>query len=164
MLTGSQAKESYVIGVDVGTGSARAGVFTTDGRMVGAAKNAVSIYRQGANTVEQSSDDIWQAVVRSVRDADYFNTIGLGELVGEDFKRIGVNIVPAGSALGDGLSPQAAKEFGLVAGTPVAAGLIDVHAGGIGSMGAKGGGGQKTLARLDVQSHCKFPGLRSRRA
>ncbi|WP_439156033.1 FGGY-family carbohydrate kinase [Yoonia sp.] len=291
-MTGSQANESYVIGIDVGTGSARAGVFTTDGRMVGTAKCPVSIHREGAATVEQSSDDIWQAVVKSVRgavkssgvepehvrgigfdatcslvvlgdrgvplpvgdpcnpernvivwmdhralkqaerinalghrvldyvggrispemetpkllwlkenrpevyasawqfmdltdfltwrasgdlarsvctvtckwtymahkgswDAEYFNTIGLGEIVEENFRRIGVDIVPAGSALGDGLSAQAAKEFGLVAGTPVAAGLIDAHAGGIGSVGAQGGGGaEANLAYVFGTSSC----------
>lgn len=292
MQTASQAKESYVLGIDVGTGSARAGVFTTDGQMVGTAKSPVAIHREGATTVEQSSDDIWRAVVKSVRDAvkssgvepehvrgigfdatcslvvlgdggvplpvgdpcnpernvivwmdhralkqaerintlghrvldyvggrispemetpkllwlkenrpevyasawqfmdltdfltwrasgdlarsvctvtckwtymaqkgswdaDYFNTIGLGEIVEEDFRRIGVDIVPAGSALGDGLSAQAAKEFGLVAGTPVAAGLIDAHAGGIGSVGAQGGGGaEANLAYVFGTSSC----------
>lgn len=284
--------ESYLLGIDIGTGSARAGVFTADGRMVGTDKCPTRIFREGGTIVEQSSADIWQAVVKSVRgavtasgvrpeqikgigfdatcslvvlgedgvplpvgdpnhpernimvwmdhraleqaerinatghrvldyvggrispemetpkllwlkenrpevfakawqfmdltdfltwrasgdlarsvctvtckwtymaqedswDADYFKTVGLEELADEAFTRIGTNIVPAGSALGTGLTAQAAEEFGLLAGTPVAAGLIDAHAGGIGSVGAKdGGGAEANLAYVFGTSSC----------
>ncbi|HAT4501689.1 TPA: FGGY-family carbohydrate kinase [Serratia marcescens] len=60
---------SYFIGVDVGTGSARAGVFDLNGRMVGQANRAIDLYRPKADFVEQSSDNIWQAVCNAVRDA-----------------------------------------------------------------------------------------------
>ncbi len=60
---------SYFIGVDVGTGSARAGVFDLTGRMVGQASREIEIYRPKADFVEQSSDNIWQAVCNAVRDA-----------------------------------------------------------------------------------------------
>ncbi|OMQ21020.1 FGGY-family carbohydrate kinase [Serratia oryzae] len=60
---------SYFIGVDVGTGSARAGVFDLNGRMVGQASRAIELYRPKADFVEQSSDNIWQAVCNAVRDA-----------------------------------------------------------------------------------------------
>ncbi|MFT4701803.1 MAG: D-ribulokinase [Yoonia sp.] len=287
-----QAEKNYVIGLDVGTGSARAGVFSMDGRMVGTATCATSLYRDGGTIVEQSSEEIWRAVATSVRsavaasgvpadqikgigfaatcslvvlgedgaplpvgdpthpernimvwmdhravaqaerintaghrvldyvggrispemetpkllwlkenrpqvfaqawqfmdltdfltwrasgdlarstctvtckwtymahedrwDADYFHSIGLGELADEGFKRIGTSVVPAGSALGAGLCNQAAEDFGLIAGTPVAAGLIDAHAGGIGSVGAQGGGGaQANLAYVFGTSSC----------
>lgn len=288
----SNAENGYVLGIDVGTGSARAGVFTTDGRMVGTDKCTIAIHREGGTIVEQSSDDIWRAVVKSVRgaleassvkpesvlgigfdatcslvvlgengaplpvgdpqhpernimvwmdhraleqaerinasghrvldyvggrispemetpkllwlkenqpevfasawqfmdltdfltwratgdlarsictvtckwtylghegrwDPDYFKTVGLGELADEGFKRIGTNVVPAGSALGTGLSQQAAEDLGLIPGTPVAAGLIDAHAGGIGSVGAQGGGGaEANLAYVFGTSSC----------
>lgn len=297
-MTGSDATNSYVLGIDVGTGSARAGVFTTDGRMVGADKCPTKIHREGGRIVEQSSADIWQAVVKSVRgavaasgvrpehikgigvdatcslvvlgedgvplpvgdphhpernimvwmdhraleqaerinathhrvldyvggrispemetpkllwlkenrpevfakawqfmdltdfltwrasgdlarsvctvtckwtymaqddswDLDYFKSVGLGNLADEGFKRIGTNIVPAGSALGVGLTPQAAEDFGLLPGTPVAAGLIDAHAGGIGSVGAKGGGGaEANLAYVFGTSSCTMTSTR----
>jgi D-ribulokinase len=88
-------------------------------------------------------------------DADYFKTVGLDELAAEEFRRIGTNIVPAGSALGTGLTARAAEEFGLMPGTPIAAGLIDAHAGGIGSVGAKGGGGaEANLAYVFGTSSC----------
>ncbi len=291
-MTGADTSQGYVLGIDVGTGSARAGVFTTDGRMVGADKCPTKIYREGGTVVEQSSEDIWRAVVKSVRgaiaasgvrpeaikgigfdatcslvvlgengkslpvgdprhpernimvwmdhraleqserinasghrvldyvggrispemetpkllwlkenrpevfasawqfmdltdfltwrasgdlarsictvtckwtylaheggwDADYFKIVGLGDLADEEFKRIGTSVVPAGFALGAGLTPQAADDFGLIPGTPVAAGLIDAHAGGIGSVGAKGGGGaQANLAYVFGTSSC----------
>jgi D-ribulokinase len=286
------AQKSYVLGIDVGTGSARAGVFTTEGRLVGTEKFPIAIHREGGTIVEQSSEDIWQAVVNSVRgamatsgikpehvggigfdatcslvvlgengvplpvgdphhpernimvwmdhraleqaerinasghrvldyvggrispemetpkllwlkenrpevfdnawqfmdltdfltwrasgdlarsictvtckwtymaqedswDSDYFKTVGLGELAQEGFKRIGTDVVPAGSALGTGLGQQAAQEFGLLPGTPVAAGLIDAHAGGIGSVGARGGdGAEANLAYVFGTSSC----------
>lgn len=60
---------SYFIGVDVGTGSARAGVFDLNGHMVGQASRSIDLYRPKADFVEQSSDNIWQAVCNAVRDA-----------------------------------------------------------------------------------------------
>ena len=41
---------SYFIGVDVGTGSARAGVFDLNGRMVGQASRAIDLYRPKADS------------------------------------------------------------------------------------------------------------------
>ncbi|AJI96690.1 FGGY carbohydrate kinase domain-containing protein [Yersinia ruckeri] len=60
---------SYFIGVDVGTGSARAGVFDLQGRMVGQASREITMFKPKADFVEQSSDNIWQAVCNAVRDA-----------------------------------------------------------------------------------------------
>jgi FGGY-family pentulose kinase len=291
MTQTSDKAESYLLGIDVGTGSARAGVFMTDGTLVGTDSCAIGMHRDG-DIVEQSSEDIWQAVVQAVRgavhhakiepaqvcgvgfdatcslvvlgpggaplpvgdpehpernimvwmdhraldqaerinatghrvldyvggrispemetpkllwlkenrpdvyaaawqfmdltdyltwratgdlarsictvtckwtymghegrwDPDYFQTVGLGDLVEDGFQRIGTNIVGAGTALATGLTLQAADDFGLTAGTPVGAGLIDAHAGGIGSVGAEGGGGATTnLAYVFGTSSC----------
>ncbi|TCR65283.1 FGGY-family carbohydrate kinase [Bosea sp. BK604] len=262
----------HVIGIDVGTGSARAGIFDRQGRMVATARRDIALYRDGPDIAEQSSADIWQAVCASVReamalaalapdaiagigfdatcslvvlgpngtplpvgrhgdssrdiivwmdhrateqaerinstghpvlayvggtispemetpkllwlkenlpasydaawqffdladfltwrasgslarstctvtckwtylahegrwDAGYFRQIGLADLADDGFARIGTEIVPGGTALGRGLTEQAAVELGLRAGTAVAAGLIDAHAGGVGSVG-----------------------------
>ena len=59
----------YLIGIDVGTGSARAGVFDKAGRMLGTAKAEVTIWRAAGSIVEQSSDQIWAAVCTAVRGA-----------------------------------------------------------------------------------------------
>lgn len=58
-----------VIGVDVGTGSARAGVFALDGRRLGIAVHPIRMWKADADRAEQSSEDIWQAVCRVVRQA-----------------------------------------------------------------------------------------------
>ncbi|NUW72747.1 FGGY-family carbohydrate kinase [Vibrio mediterranei] len=59
----------YFIGVDVGSGSARAGVFDAVGRKVGEAKRDTLMFKPQADFVEQSSDDIWQCVCSAVKDA-----------------------------------------------------------------------------------------------
>ena len=61
--------KQVVIGVDVGTGSARAGVFDASGKMLGHATHAIQTWKDGADVVEQSSDDIWNAACRSVKKA-----------------------------------------------------------------------------------------------
>ncbi|MDE2582774.1 MAG: FGGY-family carbohydrate kinase [Rhodospirillales bacterium] len=56
------------IGVDVGTGSARAGVFALDdGTRLGQASHKIVTWRPRTDHVQQSSADIWAAVVASVR-------------------------------------------------------------------------------------------------
>ena len=71
-------------------------------------------------------------------DAHYFRAVGLGVLADEGFERIGRAVVEPGTALGRGLTAEAASQLGLLAGTPVAAGLIDAHAGGLATVGATG--------------------------
>lgn len=285
-------REQYLVGVDVGTGSARAGVFTRDGNLLGSDKRAIAVYRSSGSIAEQSSTEIWVAVAAAVRgavasasvdseeiagvgfdatcslvvlgeggaplpvgssknpdrdtilwmdhraveqaehinnighkvldyvggrispemetpkllwlkenrpdvfrsawqffdladfltwratgdlarsnctvtckwtylaheqgwDPTYFKAIGLEELAQEEFARIGTRIVEPGTPLRGGLSVAAALELGLMSGTPVAAGLIDAHAGGIGSVGAQeGGGAAANLAYVFGTSSC----------
>jgi D-ribulokinase len=71
-------------------------------------------------------------------DASYFRAVGLGVLADEAFERIGRSVVAPGTSLGNGLTPTAASELGLRAGTAVATGVIDAHAGGIGTVGVDG--------------------------
>lgn len=59
----------HFIGVDVGTGSARAGVFDARGVLLAAAKRPIRIWHEDGGIVEQSSNDIWQAVVEAVHEA-----------------------------------------------------------------------------------------------
>lgn len=56
------------IGVDVGTGSARAGVFSADGRLLASAKCDIRLWQDGL-VAEQSSADIWAAVCAALREA-----------------------------------------------------------------------------------------------
>jgi D-ribulokinase len=274
----------HFIGIDVGTGSARAGVFDAAGVMLGSAKADIRLWREQGDIAEQSSNDIWRAVCACARDAvamagiaprsvagvgfdatcslvvlgkhgdpiavgksedpernvivwmdhravdqarrinasaeavlryvggtispemetpkllwlaenmprtfssawqfldltdfltwrctgslarsvctvtckwtylahearwdeAYFRAVGLGALADDRFARIGTEIVPGGTPLGTGLTSEAAAALGLKPGTPVAAGLIDAHAGGIGTVGARGGPGN-VLTRM----------------
>lgn len=287
--TASQ-RPRYVIGVDVGTGSARAGVFDLDGRMLSVAKRDITLYREAGSIVEQSSTEIWDAVCVTIRqavetagidpadvaglgfdatcslvvlgaggkplavgpseeaardiivwmdhratdqaerinamghdvlryvggrispemetpkilwlkekrpetfasawqffdladfltwkstgdlsrstctvtckwtylahearwDKSYFEQIGLHELSDEGFDRIGTRIVEAGTRLGNGLTESAAPAMGLKPGTAVAAGMIDAHAGGIGTVGI-GGNPSENLAYVFGTSSC----------
>ncbi len=280
----------YVIGVDVGTGSARAGLFDLDGHMLSVAKRDITLFREAGSIVEQSSTEIWNAVCVIIRevvasagvdpgqvvglgfdatcslvvlgdggkplavgpseeaerdiivwmdhravkhaerinamghdvlryvggrispemetpkilwlkenrpatfaaawqffdladfltwkstgdlsrstctvtckwtylahearwDQSYFEQIGLGELAAEGFARIGSNVVEPGTRLGQGLSKEAAEAMGLRPGTAVAAGMIDAHAGGIGTVGI-GGKPTENLAYVFGTSSC----------
>ncbi|MBB3309927.1 D-ribulokinase [Rhizobium sp. BK196] len=284
------AGAKHVIGVDVGTGSARAGLFDLNGRMLASAKRDITLFHETGSIVEQSSTEIWAAVCAVVReivatsgidpasvaglgfdatcslvvlgkgggslpvgpsedpnrdiivwmdhravpqaerinalghevlryvggrispemetpkllwlkenrpqvfdaawqffdladfltwrasgdlsrstctvtckwtylahekrwDATYFHEIGLGVLADEGFTRIGQSIAEPGSPLGQGLTAAAAGELGLVPGTAVAAGLIDAHAGGIGTVGI-GTGPQANLGYVFGTSSC----------
>ncbi len=272
---------TYFIGIDVGTGSARAGLFDTDGRLLASARRPIAIWHAPGDQVEQSSRDIWRAVTESVREAvasaavdpgaiagigfdatcslvavgrdgapvavgpsgdperdiivwmdhraldqtrrindtrhpvlayvggqvspemetpkllwlaetmpesfaaaehffdlsdwltfratgsldrsictltckwtylaherrwdeGFFRQIGLGVLADEGFRRIGTRVVEPGTPLGQGLTAAAAAELGLRPGIAVGAALIDAHAGGVGSIGARDTDGKAT--------------------
>src|SRR5689334_11463182 len=65
---GSQmASERFVIGVDVGTGSARAGIFDLNGGMLASAVEPIGMWKPKPDYVEQSSDDIWRSVCKVTR-------------------------------------------------------------------------------------------------
>ncbi|XP_076902698.1 uncharacterized protein LOC143557530 [Bidens hawaiensis] len=67
-------------------------------------------------------------------DDDFWEEIGLRDLVDGHHAKIGRSVAFPGHALGSGLTSEAAKELGLVTGTPVGTSLIDAHAGGAGVM------------------------------
>jgi len=60
---------AHFIGIDVGTGSARAAVFDEDGRLIASAKRPIRLWHAAGDIVEQSSRNIWGAVCESVREA-----------------------------------------------------------------------------------------------
>jgi D-ribulokinase len=57
------------IGVDVGTSSARAGVFDEKGTLLATARHSITVWHEAGNVVEQSSSEIWAACAASVRAA-----------------------------------------------------------------------------------------------
>ncbi len=82
-------------------------------------------------------------------DASFWREIGLGDLTTDGFQKIGNRIRPMGEPVGQGLAEKAAKELGLIPGTPVGVGIIDAHAGGIGMLGAALDGKRPTPASLE---------------
>ncbi|KAJ8602699.1 hypothetical protein CTAYLR_003785 [Chrysophaeum taylorii] len=78
VVIGAWSLEPTVIGVDVGTGSARAGLFSLDGRLLRSAVAKISIHHAGC-FVEQNSDEIWEAVGKCVREiGDTSSVVGIG--------------------------------------------------------------------------------------
>ncbi len=57
------------IGVDVGTGSTRAGIFDSSGKMLGSASFPIQMWQPEADFAEQSTNDIWSACCKAVREA-----------------------------------------------------------------------------------------------
>ncbi len=59
----------HVIAVDIGTSSARAGVFDSRGRLLGKGEQSILMNRPQENHAEHSSEDIWSAVCAAVQSA-----------------------------------------------------------------------------------------------
>ena len=59
----------YLVAVDVGTGSARAGVFDRQGRMLGRSSFPIAMKVSSGRFAEHDSEDIWKAVCRAVKGA-----------------------------------------------------------------------------------------------
>ncbi len=57
------------VGIDVGTGSARAGIFTVTGKMLAQASQPIKMWKPKPDFVEQSSDDIWRACCTAMKTA-----------------------------------------------------------------------------------------------
>jgi FGGY-family pentulose kinase len=96
------------LGLDVGTGSARAALFDTTGRLLGRGQQSVETFHPYNDFVEQSSEDIWHAVcaatARAIREAalsaDAVAGIGFGatgSLVALDERDQPVTMSPTGS-------------------------------------------------------------------
>src|SRR6202048_2355627 len=66
VLNGIGMRQAF-IGVDVGTSSARAGVFDETGALLATARHPITVWHEAGNVVEQSSSEIWAACADSVR-------------------------------------------------------------------------------------------------
>jgi FGGY-family pentulose kinase/HAD superfamily hydrolase (TIGR01509 family) len=63
------APPQLLVAVDVGTGSARAGVVTAVGRLLGRAEHPIEMQRLTAGFAEHCSEQIWEAVGQAIRGA-----------------------------------------------------------------------------------------------
>ncbi|GFS40187.1 FGGY family of carbohydrate kinase [Actinidia rufa] len=79
----SVPRRSVFLGVDVGTGSARAGLFDGNGKLLGCASSPIQIWKEG-DCVEQSSTDIWHSICAAVKSA-----CSLANVSGEDVTGLG---------------------------------------------------------------------------
>lgn len=57
----------YFVGVDVGTGSARAALVNSQGKVVTSKVKPIETWNPQPDFYEQSSDNIWKAVCQCVR-------------------------------------------------------------------------------------------------
>jgi len=99
----------YFLGVDVGTGSARVGVFDEVGQLHGTASRNITRFQPRPDFAEQSSQEIWQAIVESTTEAldksglQGNQVVGIGfdatcSLVVEDINGCPVSVSPDGEA------------------------------------------------------------------
>src|ERR1700751_4745902 len=68
ILNGIGMRQAF-IGVDVGTSSARAGIFDENGSLLATARHPITVWHEAGSVVEQSSAEIWAACAASVRAA-----------------------------------------------------------------------------------------------
>lgn len=104
--------QELIIGVDVGTGSARAGLFEASGKLLMRHEVPISMRRSGAYHAEHDSEEIWSSVCQAVRailtqaKADPAAVVGIGfdatcSLVVRDAKGAPVPVSAGGEARWD---------------------------------------------------------------
>ncbi|MDF3608319.1 FGGY-family carbohydrate kinase [Paracoccus sp. DMF-8] len=102
--------DQYLIGIDVGTGSARAGVFDQQGNLLATARRPITMHREDGGIVEQSGNQVWDAVCASVRESVTRAGIDPARVTGIGFDATCSLVLrgPAGEALpvGDPAHPE----------------------------------------------------------
>ena len=63
----SEIAKRWFVGVDVGTGSARAGLFSTTGKLINLSKKDIRNDQSPEGYYEQSTTDIWSSVCAAVK-------------------------------------------------------------------------------------------------
>lgn len=97
----------HFIGIDVGTGSVRAGIFDASGACRGVAVQPIRMWRPAADFVEQSSDDIWRCAGQAVREA-----MGQGGLKPADIGGVGFDATCSLVVLGRDGRPMSVSPTG----------------------------------------------------
>lgn len=75
----------YLVAVDIGTTSARAGIFSRDGRMLAKARHPIEMRRGPADFAEHDSEDIWRATCSAVRQALSASGVKASQIAGLGF-------------------------------------------------------------------------------
>eukprot|EP00614_Pseudopedinella_elastica_P035394 CAMPEP_0172618292 /NCGR_PEP_ID=MMETSP1068-20121228/78860_1 /TAXON_ID=35684 /ORGANISM="Pseudopedinella elastica, Strain CCMP716" /LENGTH=636 /DNA_ID=CAMNT_0013424427 /DNA_START=108 /DNA_END=2018 /DNA_ORIENTATION=+ len=78
---------AVALGIDVGTGSARCGVFSLDGDLLGTASKEIKMFQpKGMPELwQQSSENIWQSVCEATREAIKASGVPASEVAGVGF-------------------------------------------------------------------------------
>ena len=97
----------YFIGIDVGTGSARAGIFDRAGAMVATAVRDIRMWQDKTHHAEQSGEDIWSAACACVREA-----LSTASLHGEDIAGVGFDATCSLVVLGQDGQPLPVGKHG----------------------------------------------------
>lgn len=93
----------------------------------------------------------------------FFKAIGLESLIDEGFHRLGATtsdqLAQAGDQIGHGLNAEAARDLGLLEGTPVGSAIIDAYAGALATLGATSGDKERSelLNQLDQSLKAQGP-------
>ncbi|TIV24292.1 MAG: ribulokinase, partial [Mesorhizobium sp.] len=77
--------KSFVCAVDVGTGSARAGILDAEGNLLARADHPIAMHQPKPDHAEHDSEDIWSAVCKSVRSALEKSGVAAGDIAGISF-------------------------------------------------------------------------------
>lgn len=106
---------SMLMAVDVGTASARSGVVTPSGRLIGRAEHPLDLNRVGPDIAEYDSEQIWDAVGHSVRAAMRLAGVRADEVVGISFDATCSLVVRAGDGTPLPVSPGGNSRWDTIA-------------------------------------------------
>lgn len=98
----------YYLGVDAGSASVRAGLFSSRGERLAFTTRPISQFHDEGHCVEQSSDEIWAAIGEAVREAVTTSNIAPERIKGIGFDAT-CSLVMLGSA-GEPLSVSASGD------------------------------------------------------
>ena len=99
--------DRFQLGVDVGTGSARAGVFDAHGTMLGVGVHPIAMFKPAPDFYEHSSDDVWRACGLAIRAA-----LAEAKVAPEAIAGVGFDATCSLVVLGDGDRPLSVSPTG----------------------------------------------------
>src|ERR1700749_5041823 len=95
------------IGVDVGTSSARAGIFDENGILLATTRHPITVWHEAGGVVEQSSSEIWAACAAAVRTA-----MAKAAITPSAVKELGFDATCSLVVLGGGAKPLTVSSSG----------------------------------------------------
>ncbi|MBA5778054.1 FGGY-family carbohydrate kinase [Stappia sp. F7233] len=106
---------AYVCAVDVGTASARAGIFDDRGQLLSRAVHPITAYQPEAGHGEYDSEEIWRAVCAAVKAARAETGLSAGAIAGIGFDATCSLVVRGENLSGIGISASGGDRFDTIA-------------------------------------------------